>query len=165
MMTVDEYERAFPLKDPTNNNLLVRSTQLHTGEIHKYTVNKKGIINGIYRIYAAGRLVEESDYKDGMRDGIHLEWDPRTGYLSKQCNYKNNMLHGEFIEYDVDGYTGPYTEQNMVDFIAVKCNYVYNQLHGAIIFRNIHTGEAITRYYMNGLLCVPKFRDARHAAT
>jgi antitoxin component YwqK of YwqJK toxin-antitoxin module len=161
MMTVDEYERTFPIKDPENKKLIIHKTLLHTGELHKYTVNNKGILHGIYRIYRNDRLVEETYYKYGMKDGIHMEWDIQNGYLSKICNYKTNMLHGEYTEYDVRDYYGPYTERNMISFISIRCNYFMNRLHGSLTFRNVLTGESLISYYLNGRPCAPTFRDIR----
>jgi antitoxin component YwqK of YwqJK toxin-antitoxin module len=152
-MTPEEYEASYPLKDKSDRNLYVNISQFHNNEVHKYTTNKKGLLHGIYRVFVNDNIVSETEYKAGMKDGYHAEWNPNNGYLCLQANYKNNMLHGEYIEYDIANYYGPYNEQNMDNFISTKCTYVSNKLYGVLMYRNVHTGHRISYMYINGIRC------------
>lgn len=50
-----------------------------------------------------GRLIAESEYKDGYQDGTTREWYS-SGVLKSEKSYRYSTSHGLFSEYDEDGH-------------------------------------------------------------
>ncbi|SNW62114.1 MORN-repeat protein [Orpheovirus IHUMI-LCC2] len=81
----------------------------------------------------------EQEYKNGLKDGIYRsqyhntkEWITITGL------YKNNMLHGEYIEKYFDGK------------IYSKCTYINGELEGERITYHKNGMVWEVKYYVNG---------------
>jgi antitoxin component YwqK of YwqJK toxin-antitoxin module len=66
-----------------------------------------------------------------LKEGEYIEYSPSFNldnyYISHKCNYHNDKLDGEYIEYYENGN------------IKIKTYYYYNKLHGEYI-----------EYYENG---------------
>ncbi len=80
--------------------------------------------------YNDGSIKAEFFIINGKKEGLYKRYyrkiddDNDIGKLAKICNYINNILDGEYIEYKSNGN------------IKVKCNYVNGKLHGEYIKYN-----------------------------
>lgn len=63
---------------------------------------KNNKLHGIVLKYLNGDLTQESNYKEGVLDGVYKEYS-RNGILQKEINYKNGKLDGAFRYYDEHG--------------------------------------------------------------
>lgn len=63
---------------------------------------KNNKLHGVVLKYLNGDLAQESNYKEGVLDGVYKEYS-RRGSLQKEINYKNGKLDGPFRYYDENG--------------------------------------------------------------
>lgn len=63
---------------------------------------KNNKLHGVVLKYLNGDLTQESNYKEGVLDGVYKEYS-RNGMLQKEINYKNGKLDGPFRYYDENG--------------------------------------------------------------
>lgn len=63
---------------------------------------KNNKLHGTVVKFLNGELAQESNYKDGILDGVYKEYN-RQGGIQKEINYKNGKLDGPFRYYDENG--------------------------------------------------------------
>lgn len=63
---------------------------------------KNNKLHGTVAKFLNGNLAQESNYKEGILDGIYKEYS-RSGSIQKEINYKNGKLDGAFRYYDESG--------------------------------------------------------------
>lgn len=63
---------------------------------------KNNKLHGTVTKFLNGNLAQESNYKEGILDGIYKEYS-RSGSIQKEINYKNGKLDGLFRYYDESG--------------------------------------------------------------
>ena len=71
-------------------------------EEHKYTL-RYGQKNGVYQIAYLGRLIEESEYKNGKLHGISKKYNEKKGWLRSETQYQDGIKHGFEKLYNSDG--------------------------------------------------------------
>jgi len=152
---VEQYETKYPIKDATDNTLKVQRTMTPSHECHVYTVNLDNKLDGLYRIYAHGSIIKESEFKNGKLHGKCVEWTPYIGYVRKIINYKDGFMHGNYVEYIT---MDQIEDDKKVTYLVAttNCTYYDNVIQGPCYRYDIETGQIKTRYYIDGLLCVPK---------
>ncbi len=65
---------------------------------------KDGKQNGLFQLYTEeGILVDDTNFKEGERDGLTEQFYNDTGKLRVSANYKNGVLDGEFKAYYPNG--------------------------------------------------------------
>ena len=68
----------------------------------------------------------ENNWKDGLKDGVQILWGS-TGLILKKQRYSKGMLHGEFIDYYIDGQKS----------VLVIIDLVKNMVNGLIIIKMV----------------------------
>lgn len=63
---------------------------------------KNNKLHGTVAKFLNGNLAQESNYKEGILDGVYKEFH-RSGSIQKEINYKNGKLDGPFRYYDENG--------------------------------------------------------------
>ena len=160
---IDEYETQYPIKDHDDYTLKVQRTMTPSHDFHIYTVNLDNQLHGLYRVYAHGSILKEYEYKNGKLHGRCMEWSPYTGYVRKVTNYKDGFMHGNYVEYITieqleDGEKVTYL------VATTNCTYYNNVIQGPSYRYDIETGQIKTRYYIDGLLCVPSAQGGARLA-
>ena len=75
------------------------------GGLSRKTRFDRGIITAEQRYTEQGTLLSETVYKQGKRNGIAKEYDPKTGKLRWEQNYENDSAMGLGKRYFPDGAT------------------------------------------------------------
>ena len=72
------------------------------GQILLRACYKNNQLHGNVAKFTNGNLVQESNYKNGVLDGVYKEYS-RSGGIQKEINYKEGKLDGPFRYYDENG--------------------------------------------------------------
>jgi antitoxin component YwqK of YwqJK toxin-antitoxin module len=72
------------------------------GQISLRASYKNNKLHGNVAKFLNGDLAQESNYKEGILDGVYKEYR-RSGGIQKEINYKNGKLDGPFRYYDEGG--------------------------------------------------------------
>ncbi len=68
--------------------------------IAHYTNNQ---LDGPWATYQFGRPTAEATYTEGKLDGVYKEYQPNTGKIQKEMEYKNGVLDGPYRFFDQEG--------------------------------------------------------------
>lgn len=60
-------------------------------------------LNGEVACQSGGRILSSGTYQEGKRTGLHREYDPATGGLVLEANYKDGLLDGTRSRYNGSG--------------------------------------------------------------
>lgn len=78
-----------------------------TSTIYKKAPFQNGKLSGIVSLFNAdGKLLMESNYKNGMLNGISKYYFADTGQLIAEATYKDGLLNGKFTTYHLNGWPG-----------------------------------------------------------
>lgn len=72
------------------------------GQISLRASYKNNQLHGKVTKFMNGNLAQESNYKNGVLDGVYKEYN-RSGGIQKEINYKDGKLDGPFRYYDENG--------------------------------------------------------------
>lgn len=93
----DDYMDIYSFKDGKLDGLNVVYYKDQIKEIGHWENDKQ---NGIFKMYTEdGILVDDCNFKDGVRDGITKQFYSDTGKIKILANYKAGILNGEFKQY------------------------------------------------------------------
>lgn len=97
----DEYMDIYSYKDGELNGLNVIYFKNQIKEIGHW---KDGKQNGNFKLYTEeGVLVDNTNFKDGERDGVTEQYYNDNGNLRLKTNFKNGVIEGEYIVYYPNG--------------------------------------------------------------
>lgn len=106
---------------------------------YEYFLLPNGHIDGFHRIYIKDKLVDESFYCNGLRDGLARRWH-LNGKLCQEAVFENNKLQGvmrrwysngilaEKINYENDLINGEYESWCETGMKDVKATYLANKV-------------------------------------
>lgn len=72
-----------------------------SSDLKGWTVFAKN--EGRHVTYIKGRLLRQTNYVDGIRNGLQLTFWHEIGSVSERSNYKNNVKHGTAEHFGMDG--------------------------------------------------------------
>ena len=97
----DEYMDIYSYKDGELNGLNVIYFKNQIKEIGHW---KDGKQNGNFKLYTEeGVLVDNTNFKDGEKDGVTEQYYSDNGNLRLKINFKNGVIEGEYIAYYPNG--------------------------------------------------------------
>lgn len=73
------------------------------GQVELLANYKNNNLHGKYAKYRFGRMLEESEYKDGKLDGVYNVYNVRDGKLRTSAEYKDGVQNGFYRTYNADG--------------------------------------------------------------
>ncbi len=79
--------------------ITIRDDFKHTKEEISVLASDKKIKHGVYKLYYDDKLSVEGNYSNNLKDGIWKEYDFKGKTITKEYNYKNDTLHGYFVEF------------------------------------------------------------------
>ncbi len=123
------------------------------GELFKEYSLKKGVLQGVYKIYFSnGHLSEEISFKDDFRDGVYKSYFINGGISSKQY-YKKGVEDGPVFFYHKNGEVSYKFEkvQNKIEG-TVKQFFPNGQLRYIQSFTDNERDSIATSYYADGKL-------------
>jgi antitoxin component YwqK of YwqJK toxin-antitoxin module len=72
---------------------------LESGEKYcEYTV-KDGKLEGVQKWFVDGKVNYIETYKDGLKEGKAISYNPRCGYIEEESEYRKNLKHGLWYIY------------------------------------------------------------------
>ncbi|MDX1941191.1 MAG: hypothetical protein SFU99_11610 [Saprospiraceae bacterium] len=83
------------------NGIFVQGNQF--GQIELIAHYQNNNLHGSWAKYRFARLIEKANYTDGKLDGIFEEYKLQTGKLLNTSEYKNGVRDGYFRTYDENG--------------------------------------------------------------
>ena len=93
-------ERVYRIRDGKRD--LIQQTQYAPqGDVDRFEDFEKGILRVITR-YGNGNPHEKKEFRQGVPDGIWIEWDA-MGRRRKRCRYRKGKLDGTWTEWDEKG--------------------------------------------------------------
>lgn len=123
----DDYMNIYSFKNGKLDGLNVVYYKDQIKEIGHWADDKQ---NGVFKMYTEeGILVDDCNFKDGVRDGVTEQFYYDTGKLKVLANYKSGVLNGEFKQY-----------------------YPNGQLQGETTYLNGELDGEYKQYYENGNL-------------
>lgn len=114
---------------------------------------KRGMYNGKYQRFHNNKLMEESSYKDGKKEGISITYH-ENGQQRGSVTYKNNKKNGLCISYSRNGVI-----EQICPYIEDKIDGIFKDFYSTGIPESEYTFKSGKRegnyklfYYCNGTL-------------